>query len=102
MQYTVIIIGMIVAHILHYPPLTEVTVLCTGDNYFKIVQFYPMFVLYFSREIPERSGAMRIALSKLVSAERESDGLRPRILPSTSGSFEKETNPIWKMEVVDA
>jgi hypothetical protein len=50
---------------------------------------------------------MRITLSKQITTKRESDdpltdGFRSRVVPSISGSFEKEANPIWKTEVVDA
>ena len=50
---------------------------------------------------------MKITLSKFIPAKREyddpaTDGVRSRVLTSISGSFEEETNSIWKMEVVDA
>jgi hypothetical protein len=50
---------------------------------------------------------MRNTLSKFIIAKWESDdpmtdGYRSRVLIAISGSFEKETNPIWKSEVVDA
>jgi hypothetical protein len=50
---------------------------------------------------------MRNTLSKFIIAKWEwddpaADQVRPRAFPSIIGSFEKETNPIWKTEVVDA
>jgi len=50
---------------------------------------------------------MKITLSKLFPAKWEyddpaTDGFRCRVLLSICGSFEKEANPIWKTEVVDA
>jgi len=50
---------------------------------------------------------MRNTLSKFIIAKwgldyPAADRFRSRVFPSKSGSFEKETNPIWKTEVVDA
>jgi hypothetical protein len=50
---------------------------------------------------------MRITLSKFIIAkweydDPEADRFRSRVLTSICSSFEKETNPIWKSEVVDA
>ena len=50
---------------------------------------------------------MRNTLSKFIITkweydDPEADRFRSRVLPSISDSFEKETNPIWKTEVVDA
>jgi len=44
---------------------------------------------------------MRITVSKFFPAKSKyddpaTDGFRPRVLPLTSGSFEKETNLAWK------
>lgn len=47
MQYTGIIIGMIVAYMSYYPLPIDLTVLSTGDNYYAFVYFYPMVVSFF-------------------------------------------------------
>ena len=44
---------------------------------------------------------MKITFSRFFPAKWEyddpaTDGFRPRALPLTSGSFEKETNLVWK------